>query len=219
MKLLNSTHARALTLVLLLQIVAFYALASRKELEPNPRPLSEFPSIIGSWEQAAEFPMEKEVQEVLRADDTVNRTYVDRTARTAANMFVAFFKTQRRGQSPHSPKNCLPAAGWEPSAVGAIDVDVTGKAPRRISINRYIVSRGNDKSVVLYWYQSHGRVIADELSAKLWLVADAIRYRRSDTALVRVTVPILGRDDQAVVGTAVAFVQALYPVIENHLGE
>jgi EpsI family protein len=215
MKVLTNAYTRVLTLALLAQAIAFYAVASRNELDPQVRPLSEFPGAVGAWSRVAEYPMAKEVQEVLRADDTVNRTYVNSADSVGTNLFIAFFKTQRAGQSPHSPKNCLPGAGWEPSATGTIDVDVQGLSPRRISINRYVISRGADQSVVLYWYQSHGRVIARELSAKLWLVADAIRYRRSDTALVRVTVPVRNREQEAAERAAVSFVQAVYPELER----
>jgi EpsI family protein len=217
MRILTSVHARVLTLILLAQAIAFYAVASRKELDPDVRPLSEFPVSIGNWYKVAEYPMEKEIQDFLRADDTLNRTYLQPADNSVASMFIAFFKTQRTGQSPHSPKNCLPGSGWEPSVTGLTDVDVPGVSPRRITVNRYIVSRGNQQSVVLYWYQSHGRVIASEFSAKFWLVADAIRYRRSDTALVRVTVPVTTRNPEAALRVGVSFVQALYPEVEKQL--
>ena len=63
-----------------------------------------------------------------------------------------------------------------------------------IRSNRYVVAHGDEKSVVLYWYQSHNRVIASELAAKFWLVADSIKYHRSDSSLVRVVVPVRDGD-------------------------
>jgi EpsI family protein len=69
----------------------------------------------------------------------------------------------------------------------------------------------------LYWYQSHGKVIASEFAGKFWLVLDAIRYRRSDTALVRVTVPVRGRSEDAALQNATAFVQTIFPSIQRHL--
>ena len=74
---------------------------------------------------------------------------------------------------------------------GAVPIAVAGR-PAPIVVNRYVVARGDERSVVLYWYQSHDRIIASEYAAKFWLIADSIRYRRSDTALVKVVVPVAG---------------------------
>jgi EpsI family protein len=86
-----------------------------------------------------------------------------------------------------------------------------------IQINRYIVSKADAKSAVLYWYQTPKRVIADEYHAKFWLVADSVATHRSDTSLVRVVVPIINDQDQAAVDVGVRFVQAMYPVLRQHL--
>ena len=86
-----------------------------------------------------------------------------------------------------------------------------------IRVNRYIVSKGDEKSAVLYWYQTPHRVIADEYDAKFWLVADSVRYHRSDTALVRIVVPVQRDQDEKAVGLGVKFVQAVYPVLRTYL--
>ena len=87
-----------------------------------------------------------------------------------------------------------------------------------ININKYVVSRGEDESVVVYWYQSQGRVIADEFAAKFYLIADSIRHHRSDTSLVRIVVPVTDRMPREKASrTAVDFVQAAYPVVNSRL--
>lgn len=215
MKFLRSKYARLLTLVLLLQTAAFYALARRPELVPPVAPLMLFPSVLGGWSMTNDIPVEKEIAEYLRADDLLNRIYVNR-AGTEASLFIAYFKTQRYGQSPHSPKNCLPGSGWEKVSDEKIPVAVEDwNGP--IVINRYVVEHGEEKSVTLYWYHSHNRVIAGEFAARLWLVADSIRYHRSDTALVRVIVPVRDGDIDGASNTGVQFVQALFPQIVKQL--
>jgi EpsI family protein len=157
-------------------------------------------------------PLEPETLQMLKADDVTNRVYVDRRYAVAVNLFVAYFRTQRYGQSPHSPKNCLPGSGWEEVEVGRQTISVAGW-DRPITVNRYAVQHGGDESVTLYWYQGHRRVIASEFAAKFWLVADAVRYRRSDTALVRVIVPVREGDLRTATNAGVAFIQAAFPVI------
>lgn len=216
MNFLNNKYARVLTLLLLLQGAVFYATAMRKEDVPHVQPLSLFPAQMGEWNLRQDIPIEKEIQEILKADDTLNRVYENQSRTTAAFLFVGFFKTQRYGQAPHSPKNCLPGSGWEPIETDNIQITVPGR-PAPIVANHYLVARGDEKSVVLYWYQSHNRVIAGEFAAKFWLIADSIRYHRSDSALVKIVIPVRAGDTATATRTAVEFAQTIYPALSTQL--
>jgi EpsI family protein len=96
-------------------------------------------------------------------------------------------------------------------------VSLPGSDPAEVTINSYIVARGDERSVVLYWYQSHDRIIASEYWAKFWLVADSIRYHRSDTALVRVVVPVRNGQTDAALKSGVEFVRAIFPDLRRTL--
>jgi EpsI family protein len=204
-----------LTLALLAEGVLYYS-AFGSEKVPQNQPLAMFATDFGGWQMTQEGHVDKETLDVLRADDTMTRTYAKAGYPASAGLFVAYFKTQRTGQAPHSPKNCLPGSGWEPLQEGFIDVPVSVE-PRSIQINRYIVSRGENASVVLYWYQTRKRVIASDYSAKIWLVLDSMRYHRSDTALVRVIVPVLDGNDAQATQTGVDFVQSMFPLLQAYL--
>ncbi len=212
---LNGTPARVLTVVLLAQVAGVFAV-SRQEAVPRAQPLEDFPREISGWTVRQEGTVEKEIMDVLRADDVLTRTYVDADNRRGANLFVAYFKSQRSGQAPHSPKNCLPGSGWVPSESDMLDIPIEGR-PQPIRVNRYVVSKGEDKSLVLYWYQSRDRAIASEYRAKFYLVADAIRYNRTDTALVRVVVPVIHNDVAGATATAKDFVQAFFTPLRHYL--
>jgi EpsI family protein len=213
-RFLNRAPARVLTLVLLVQLAGVFAF-SRKEIVPRARPLVEFPREAGGWTVSQEGTVEKEIMDVLRADDVLTRTYADPDNRVA-NLFVAYFKSQRSGQAPHSPKNCLPGSGWVPSEADMLDIPIPGRS-QPIRVNRYVVSKGEDQSLVLYWYQSRDRVIASEYRAKFYLVEDAIRYNRTDTALVRVVVPVIGNGVTAATATASEFVKAIFTPLRQYL--
>jgi EpsI family protein len=227
MNFLTNKYARALTAVLLLQIFAFYALARRSENVPVVGPLSRFPANLGIWSAFRDFPTDAETQEVLKADDILSRQYVDTTRarncteenrRSCLVLFVAFFKTQRYGQAPHSPKNCLPGAGWEQVSAERPAITVPGES-HPIVINNFVTEHGEDKSVSLYWYQSHQRIIASEFGAKFYSIVDSIRYHRSDTAIVRVIIPVAGGNIDAAVQTGYAFVRAIFPSLLRQLPE
>ena len=211
---LKGRAVQILTLVLVTQAVLFYTL-SHGEAVPLMRPLSDFPKEIGGWQMTAEETVAPDIREVLRADDYLNRNYANSAFSNAANLFVVFFRSQRTGQTPHSPRNCLPGSGWIPTSSAIVPVRIPGVA-EPIEINRYIVSRGSAKDLVMYWYQSHGRVVASEYKAKIYVVADALRYNRTDTALVRVVVPITGSEDAAA-QTAIHFVQSFFTQLRGFL--
>jgi len=211
----RNRYVLALSVLLLIQGSVFYAVAMRDEAPLTVAPLAAFPTSIGNWQMYKDVPIEKDIQDILKADDTLNRVYAG-PRNDLAFLFVGFFKTQRSGQAPHSPKNCLPGSGWEPLDSSPITISVPGRS-EPILTNRYLVARGNEKSVVLYWYQSHNRVIAGEFSAKFWLIADSIRYHRSDSALVKIVVPVTQGDADAATKTAVEFVQTIFPTISAQL--
>jgi len=216
MSLLKSRSALILTAFLLLEGTVFYAVAFRDERVPQVGPLAAFPAQVNGWFLKQDAKIEPEIQEILQADDLLNRVYVNPQTNTAAYLFIAYFRTQRSGQAPHSPKNCLPGSGWEPIESSPITIDVPGRI-EPVRSNRYLVEHGQEKSVVLYWYQSHNRIIASEFAAKFWLVADSVRYHRSDCSLVKVVVPVSNGDSSAATKSAVEFVQSIFPDLVRQL--
>jgi exosortase D (VPLPA-CTERM-specific) len=206
--------AAVLSTILALQGSLFYGF-SRGEAVAAARSLDGFPSAVGAWHMIQQEEIEKKVKDVLRADDYLTRQYAISPGETAS-LFVASFKSQRAGQTPHSPKNCLPGSGWIWSVSDTIFVNVAERN-RPIMINRYVVSKGDTKAVVLYWYQSRDRVVASEYKAAAFVAWDAIRWNRTDTALVRVVVPVAGnRTDQAT-QSGIEFIQAFFTTLRQFL--
>jgi EpsI family protein len=211
-KFLSSRAALAATVLIVLQ-GALIDSAVRPESPPSGQPLAQFPATLGSWKLEQEGVIDADTQAVLKADDLLNRYYGSNGA--GANLFVAAFRSQRNGKAPHSPKNCLPGSGWTPLESSYESIDVGGPAP--IQVNRYVVAHGDERSLVLYWYQSRNRAIASEYKAKFWVVVDAMRLNRTDTALVRVVVPIVNRDEEAANKSAADFVRSFYGTLRQYL--
>ena len=212
-RFLNSTPARVVTILLVLQGALLYSSIRPESIAAPGRPLQDFPHMLGSWDFGQDGVVDKEVRDMLQADDLLNRTY--HRGPSSAYLFVAAFQSQRTGKSPHSPKNCLPGSGWTPLNESEVAIDVGQAAP--IQVNRYIIASGEQRSLVLYWYQSRDRAVAGEFEAKFWVMADSIRYNRTDTALVRVIVPVLNKDEDAAERQARDFVQSFYPTLLLHL--
>jgi EpsI family protein len=211
----RTRSARILTVVLLGQASLFYGF-SRRETVPQHAPLADFQLPASSpWAMRENMQLDPDTLEVLKADDLTSRVYQNTSNGAIATLFVAFFETQRTGKAPHSPKNCLPGSGWTPSRSSVRTIPIPGSKP--ISVNDYVISRGQNQSIVLYWYQSRDRVVASEYSAKIFTVTDAIRYNRSDTALVRVVVNVADGNVEAAEATAVSFVQSFFTPLRDYL--
>ena len=204
-----------MSIVLLAQAGIFYGF-SRQEQVPLHKPLQDFSLNSPLWTTQQDMPLDKETLEVLQADDILSRVYKNNDTGVFATLFVAYFQTQRTGKTPHSPKNCLPGSGWVPSESGYVEIPVAGEA-KPISVNHYVVSRGDNQSIVLYWYQSHNRVVASEYSAKIFTVTDAIRYNRSDTSLVRVVIGADHGDGKSADKSAIEFVQSFFEPLKAYL--
>lgn len=211
----GTPQALALTFLLAGQVMVFYGFSGTESV-PASRPLKETPLEYGRWKMVSEGVIEKEILDVLKADDVVTRTYAQTGSANLANLFVAYFRSQRTGQAPHSPKNCLPGSGWVPSASEIINIDIPGLSSP-IPVNHYIVEREDQKSVVLYWYQTPHRVVASEYKAKIYLVLDSIRYRRSDTALIRVVSPVVDGNEAAATAAAIDFVRSFFLPLREYL--
>ena len=189
--------------------------AAGKEYPPAPPKLSSFPVAFEGWKMMQENPIEADVAGVLRADALLSRTYAQNRTGPIADLFVAWFQSQRDGtRQPHSPQVCLPASGWVPEAVGDLTLDTKAGA---ITVNRYLVANRTQRAVVLYWYQTPRRVTAGEWAAKVWLVADALRDRRTDTALVRIVVTSVNGQDAVATSTAAGFARTVYPILREQL--
>ena len=204
--------------LILAAAAAYLSHASHAEAMPVRQSLATFPARIDGWEGHPAPDFDARVMSVLGVDEYVNRTYL--RAEQTAGLYIGYYESQRQGDSIHSPLNCLPGAGWQPIDSHRITIDVPG-APgsQSIAVNRVLIEKGDDRQVVLYWYQSHGRIVASEYWSKLYLVTDAVRLNRTDAALVRVITPVDRRDgsESTAEQQAVAFVRAMFPLLDRYL--
>jgi EpsI family protein len=206
-----------LVCVLLLSASAWLAHAATPEPPRAHQPLAQVPMVVGEWRGTRAPDLEPAVIDALGVDEYINRTYTA-GPKTAAGLYVGFYESQRRGRTMHSPLNCLPSAGWQPVSHDYEAIDVAAPEKRTIDVNRYVITKGLDKLLVLYWYQAHDRVIASEYTAKFYLVADALRLNRTDGSLVRVVTPFTDDTDLERAGrSARAFVTEIFPILRQYL--
>jgi EpsI family protein len=210
------TNSRFLVaIVLLLTTAVFLQARSRRENLPSREPLASFPLELDSW-RGTDVPISQDVRDVLGAGDFLLRVYQSSETQPYVDLFVAYFPTQRTGDTIHSPKNCLPGAGWSPVKSGRIPISVPEY--KTFMANRYVIAKGDDRQLVLYWYLAHDRAVASEYWAKFYLVADSIKMNRSDGSLVRITTPIVqGEDDETAQQRLISLAAQIVPRLDSYI--
>jgi EpsI family protein len=196
---------------------AVVSLRWRPDTDVNParEPLNRMPQMISGW-TGMDYDIERSALEVLGAGDFLSRVYKKPSTRSEISLFIAYFPTQRTGVTIHSPKHCLPGSGWVFES--ARHAPLQAKDGKSYNIGEYVIANAGRKQMVLYWYQSHGRSIASEYLAKVFLVTDAIRMQRTDAALVRVITPIeTGEDVESAKSRAMDFAAELAPQLHRFI--
>jgi EpsI family protein len=131
-----------------------------------------------------------------------------------ASVYYGFYDQQSRGHTIHSPQNCLPGAGWE--AISSEPATI-GTGESAFTVNQYILQKGADRALVLYWYQGRGRVAHNEYLVKWDLLRDAATRRRTDEALVRIVVPVYNGADEAAFDLATHVAREVKPALDEVL--
>ena len=162
------------------------AFADQRGSQVLTEPLANLPSMVAGWGGAKELALDPRAVERLKATSFLSREYSNGTNRLG--LFVAYYANQSAGGYMHSPKVCLPGSGWEIDEPGSIRV--ASPDGGTVPINRYIISNAGQRALILYWYQSSDRIVADEYWTKLYLIHDGLFYGRAGGAIARIQLPV-----------------------------
>ena len=177
--------------------------------------LHDLPWQVGPWQATAEQSIGPEVTAYLKPDEYILRDYVNQGSGATIDLFVAYFKSLQNVYGPHSPRICLPGAGWLVSSSKVVNIPVPGR-PAGIPVNQFTMEKSNQSILVLYWYQNDRDVWAEEYYAKLRLLPDLIRYRRSDVSLVRLIAPLGGSAPDKELANCMQFTDRVFPLLAEH---
>jgi EpsI family protein len=189
---------------------------SRGELFPPRQPLNSLPLHFGEW-TGQEYSLDQQTLDILGQGEFLLRDYIEPSqAQPPIGLFVAYFPSQKAGDTIHSPNHCLPGAGWVPTQRQVVQVSRPDGST--FPVNRYVVSKEGNRQLVLYWFQAHGRAVASEYWAKYYLVADSVRMNRSDGGLVRLMSPMYsGESPDAAQARVMKVGWQLLPLLDNYI--
>ena len=214
--MMNSSLRFILAAALIASAAIFLQARGRNEVFPPRLPLQSFPTQLSAW-TGTDIAIQKDVLEVLGPGDFLLRVYQNPAEKQPfVDLFIAYFPSQRTGDTIHSPKHCLPGSGWLPVESSRVTLSLPGHSP--FPANRYVIAKADSRQLVLYWYWAHDRGVASEYWAKFYLVADSMRMNRSDGALVRITTPMYsGETAEAAQQRVLPFASDIAPLLDNYI--
>ena len=210
----SSLRFAVLLVLILLAGVVINAWSYLGEAHVERKELKEFPQTIGAWQKTGNDQiLDDATLKVLRASDYLLRDF-RKSDGQVANLYVGYYASQRTGATYHSPLNCLPGSGWILSDPGKATISLPDGSG--FVANKYVIQNGEYKSLMIYWYQGRGRNVASEYWGKVYTVFDSVRLRRSDGAMVRVTVPF-SDSEAAAEKTAIEFASTASNVLPEYV--
>ncbi len=197
--------------MLITALVTNFASQSER-IAPN-KPFSEFPLEIDQWKGQRDA-LDQQVYNILGVEDYILANY-RKNSKEMVNLYVGFYQSQKEGDIIHSPKNCMPGSGWNiaETSIEPVYMTDTGKSINTIKL---LLQQGAQKQVVLYWFQSRGRIISSEYMQKIWLVIDSVIKHRTDGSFVRLISPVTV-DEAATIKVLKEFVNKVYPILNEHI--
>ena len=198
------------TLVLLATTLAASKLTAHRRSDALTQPLDSISREMRGFTGSENPPLSDRVLGQLKCSRYLSRTYVKQGVQ--ADVFIAYYAEQRAGESMHSPKHCLPGSGWEIWDYGSTDIRASGHI---FKVNKYSIENSGERRLVLYWYQSKGRIIASEYMGKLLLARDALLQNSTAGSIVRIIVP----DQPGALEYARGFASELIPQVQHSFGQ
>ena len=167
---------------------------THEQVRPKPvKPIATILDTVAGYTHS-QIDVDTTSQRVAGMDEYVNRVY-ERDTTPVFSLYVGYYTYQTQGKSIHSPRNCLPGAGWEPVESTTLPIaSAQGVGDRKM--NKYVLANRGSYAAVYYWYQGRGRIESNEYTVKYNLMRDAALYGRTEEALVRLVIPLSTRQDR-----------------------
>ncbi|NOS79746.1 MAG: VPLPA-CTERM-specific exosortase XrtD [Nitrospira sp.] len=191
-------------------------LGQRIEVPPDRALFVDFPMHIEGW-TGTSLSLEQQYIDALRFDDYVLAEY-RHDGSQPVTFYSAYYRSQRKGQSAHSPQSCLPGGGWEISSIKNFDFAPVSGMARQLHANRAVIEKGNQKQIVLYWFKQRERILTSEYLVKFYLFWDALLRARTDGALVRIASLVGPGETEEIVDQRMRqFVSVMQPELNRYV--
>ncbi len=211
-----SWNARFAVVALALASTAVFLQArGRNDVLPTRTVLVSFPAELGGWE-GADTPIPQEILKKLGPGEFLQRVYRDqKTGDPDVDLYVVYHPNQHALQH-HLPEECLVGSGWSLTESGTTILSLAGDPP--FPANRYLITKGSDRQLVLFWYWAHGRRLASQDRAEYYLILDSLLRNRADNALIRINTRLrAGEEPEDAQQRLLSFAAQINPLLNNYI--
>jgi EpsI family protein len=187
-----------------------------REKIPISRSFDQFPLKVGEW-SGTRHSLAQIFLDELDLSDYIVVQYQNREGKTV-NLYTAYYQTQRKGESIHSPATCLPGSGWEFNRSGAALVPMPGHGDGFMPVSRAFLGKSGNWQLSYYWFPQRGRILTNAYQLKLYNFWDALTRQRTDGALVRLITPVYENEKVADAEKRLqSFMGDILPVLDEFL--
>jgi len=200
--------------VMILTMFCLRYLSHAENVKPN-KPFSSFPKQMGEW-VGREARFDERIYAKLGVDDSFLGHYRTSDGHQV-ELYIGFYQSQREGDLIHSPKNCIPGAGWNIVSTSVETITIPNNKPQKIKVVKLTLQKGSKRQVALYWFQSRGRFMASEYMQKIYLVIDSIKQHRTDGSFVRLMSPVMDGNERRTENYLKDFTKLLIPILQDYI--
>lgn len=181
-----------IAVAILTATIVVHSIVDFREKVPINRPISQFPLVVGEWSGKRQF-LDQQFIDVLQFSDYTSIDYAKQDI-PPVNIYVAYYESQRKGRSIHSPETCLPGSGWIFNQAGTLTIPLSGKNSSSITVMRAIMEKSGNRKLVYFWFNQRGRILTSPYQMKIYNFWDALILKRTDGALIRVISPVISSE-------------------------
>lgn len=204
-----------LTILILIVAAGINHYFSKPDISLPRKPLSEFPKALGDWTIISDQQIDSRAMNILQVDDYIMRNYRSSDGKMIG-LYIGYFKSQREGKGIHSPRQCLPGAGWVAVDTSIYNMPIPNHNPGTVPLNKFIMGKGLDRQLFLFWYHGRGRAYASEYWNKIYLIWDGLIRKRTDGALIRINNPAI-RDAEQALKEQTEFIKLFFPLLKDYI--
>ncbi len=206
-------YKRTITIiVIMLSTSLLLGFLSNPEITKPSKSFDAFPLKFGKW-QGIKSNLDQEIYRILGVEDYILADYRSSQGESV-NLYIGFYQSQKEGDLIHSPKNCMPGAGWNITDTSIETINFSNNGSKNVI--KLLIQKGSEKQLVLYWFQSRGRIISSEYMQKIWLVIDSITKHRTDGSFVRLTSKIISNEKESL-KLLKEFAKKIYPSLNEYI--
>lgn len=210
-KYINKTPIIVSSIIILLATASTISIHDRNEVIPERVPFIHYPLHIEDW-KAKPRNFENGENDILKLKDYFLADY--NNGIDNIDVYYGYTDSQRNNFVPHSPRSCIPGGGWE---ITDAQIHTINLSPEKsIDLTRLVISKGEFKMLIYYWFRQRGRDLEGEFPMKFALLYDSITKNRTDGAIVRYGIRV-DKSESLADQKLTDFIKLNYPLLPKYI--